>query len=324
MSQSLNVAIFGTGRVAKVRLREVESHPGWQPVAIVSSSTERATDLAPDLPNFSSAEDLLSQVDLDAVMVCSANSEHFSQAKACLLADKHVSVDYPLALDFDQGQSLVRLAQQRQRILHVEHIDLLSPWYVALREALPRVGEILALQWTDWNSRQRKKERDWVFDTQSGFSLIMHAAIFSRILGLTSATLPSIACTEALTMATNTLFDRRVTSAHGLLSNGVPLHILDAVGVEVQGLSSAITVLGSKGIIAAAAKSAPVLTTADGQSVLDVTEGAGLFAQDIDCFYQQIVNPDFVPYVSLQHSLQVLKAGQMAFDASKRDPHDQI
>ena len=60
--------------------------------------------------------------------------------KAALEADKHVVVEYPLSLDLAQAEALIALADERQRLLHVEHIELLGGLHYATKEHLPRIG----------------------------------------------------------------------------------------------------------------------------------------------------------------------------------------
>jgi biliverdin reductase len=63
----------------------------------------------------------------DAVAVCSPDAAHPEQVEAALSADRHVVVEFPLAPSRQRASELLELARERQRVLHVEHIELLDP-----------------------------------------------------------------------------------------------------------------------------------------------------------------------------------------------------
>jgi biliverdin reductase len=77
---------------------------------------------------------------VDVVVVCHVNRDHGQVAMAALQVGKHVVVEYPLATTATQGAAIIALAHQTQRLLHVEHIELLGAMHQALRDNLARVG----------------------------------------------------------------------------------------------------------------------------------------------------------------------------------------
>lgn len=65
---------------------------------------------------------LLHRSDIDAVVIATPAATHYAFAKQALEHAKDVFVEKPLALNVSQGMELVRLAQERQRILMVGHL----------------------------------------------------------------------------------------------------------------------------------------------------------------------------------------------------------
>jgi UDP-2-acetamido-3-amino-2,3-dideoxy-glucuronate N-acetyltransferase len=65
---------------------------------------------------------LLHRSDIDAVVIATPAATHYALAKLALEHAKDVFVEKPLALNVSQGKELVRLAQERQRILMVGHL----------------------------------------------------------------------------------------------------------------------------------------------------------------------------------------------------------
>ncbi|MDA1138058.1 MAG: Gfo/Idh/MocA family oxidoreductase [Planctomycetota bacterium] len=59
---------------------------------------------------------------VDAIMLASPAEFHYIQARAALLAGKDVYVEKPLSLNIEDGQSLIRVAEDHNRILMVGHL----------------------------------------------------------------------------------------------------------------------------------------------------------------------------------------------------------
>jgi predicted dehydrogenase len=79
-------------------------------------------------------EELLSDDELDAVVVASPVPTHATLARKTLLADKDVFVEKPLALSPTDAFQLVRLADKRDRILMVGHLLEYHPAITRLKE----------------------------------------------------------------------------------------------------------------------------------------------------------------------------------------------
>ncbi len=127
----LTVAVIGPGRAGSARVRALEEHRDTQLAAVVPRRPEAGQ---PTL------ESLLASPSLDAVMLCTPNLLHRQAAEAALEAGKHVAVEYPLASCAVDARALFELARARQRVLHVAHIELLSPGQARLRELARPLG----------------------------------------------------------------------------------------------------------------------------------------------------------------------------------------
>lgn len=123
------VAVVGLGRAGTARVRALESHARAKLACVVRRP--------PAEPRF---EDVLADPTVTAVIVCTPNAQHPAQVEAALRAGKHVAVEYPLAASEAVARGLFELARSRGRVLHVEHIELLSPSHVRLRRAARGLG----------------------------------------------------------------------------------------------------------------------------------------------------------------------------------------
>lgn len=84
----------------------------------------------------SSSDDLLASKDIDAVAVITPVSSHYALAKKALLEGKHVFVEKPFTCSVDQGEELVELARQHDRIIMVDHTFLFTGAVKKIRQLL--------------------------------------------------------------------------------------------------------------------------------------------------------------------------------------------
>ena len=91
-------------------------------------------------------ESVLSDPQVDGVVIAAPAALHFRIAEQCLLRGKDVYVEKPLALRVEDGRRLVKLASERNRILMVGHILQYHPAILELRRII-RNGDLGRLQY---------------------------------------------------------------------------------------------------------------------------------------------------------------------------------
>ncbi|NCO38768.1 MAG: oxidoreductase [Armatimonadetes bacterium CG_4_10_14_3_um_filter_66_18] len=92
-----------------------------------------ASQLAPDARVTAEYADVL-RAEVPAVVLATPAETHYELGRQFLRAGKDVFVEKPLALTYEQGAELVRLARERQRILMVGHVLEYHPGVVRLFE----------------------------------------------------------------------------------------------------------------------------------------------------------------------------------------------
>jgi biliverdin reductase len=127
----LGIAVVGLGRAGAARVRAARASSSFELRAIVSRRPEAAT---------ASFEQVLADPAIAAVAICTENATHAELASRALEARKHVLVEYPLALRLADYEALYALAAARGRVLHEEHIELLTASQRAWRERLATVA----------------------------------------------------------------------------------------------------------------------------------------------------------------------------------------
>jgi len=89
-------------------------------------------------------DDLLADDALEAILIATPVSTHFSLASAALRAGKHVFVEKPLAASSAEGLELMQLAEKNRLVLMPGHTFLYSPPVNTIRTMIERgdLGEI--------------------------------------------------------------------------------------------------------------------------------------------------------------------------------------
>ncbi|OGQ07360.1 MAG: hypothetical protein A3G32_05165 [Deltaproteobacteria bacterium RIFCSPLOWO2_12_FULL_40_28] len=131
MKQKL--AIVGLGSAGRSRLKALETSSHFDLGGIVSRRAELAT---------SSWEKTLSDPQISCVAISTENSLHPQLVKEALQHKKHVLCDYPLAFSMEKAKELFDLAKKSKKILHVEHIALLSNDHQMAKTSLFQLGTL--------------------------------------------------------------------------------------------------------------------------------------------------------------------------------------
>lgn len=93
--------------------------PGMELACILERHTSKAKERYPEVRLARTLEELLSDETISLCVVATPNDSHFSYAKACLEAGRHVVVDKPFTPTMREAEELVRLAAERNRLITV-------------------------------------------------------------------------------------------------------------------------------------------------------------------------------------------------------------
>ena len=132
MSSSLKVAVIGTGSLGKehVRLYAELARAGHVELAgIYDSSPETAQRIAGKHGVRAFASVAEAAVGSDALSLVTPTNTHFELAKVLLQQGKHLLVEKPMTDNAAQAAELVQLAQQKNCVLQVGHVERFNPVY---------------------------------------------------------------------------------------------------------------------------------------------------------------------------------------------------
>jgi predicted dehydrogenase len=97
---------------------------------------EHISRLYPSVEVTSSFDDVLEDSDIEGVIVATPVKTHYEMARKCLLADKSVLVEKPLATSSAEAAALVHIARERGRALMVGHTFEYSAPVLKTREII--------------------------------------------------------------------------------------------------------------------------------------------------------------------------------------------
>lgn len=129
------LAVAGAGYWGKNLVRNFHQLGALAAVCEPSpAGQEQARAIAGGIPLLSSFDEVLADASLDGVVIATPAVTHFELTRRALLAGKDVFCEKPLALNYREADTLVRLAREKARILMVGHILEYHPAILALRQ----------------------------------------------------------------------------------------------------------------------------------------------------------------------------------------------
>lgn len=130
------LAVVGAGSFGSNHVRVLSRMPGIEFAGVFDQDTERARKVANEhgTAAIASIDDLPGYV--DAAIVATPTIAHETVATRLLSAGIDVLVEKPIADTSAAGERLVKLAQERGRVLQVGHLERFNPAVVALAKAV--------------------------------------------------------------------------------------------------------------------------------------------------------------------------------------------
>jgi UDP-N-acetylglucosamine 3-dehydrogenase len=105
---------------------------------VAEALNEALASAGPGVRGFAHPSEMLSEEQLDAVIVAVPTTKHFQVAMAAISKGIAVLVEKPIAATVVDGQQLVRAAQEHGVLLQAGHIERFNPAILALAERLHR------------------------------------------------------------------------------------------------------------------------------------------------------------------------------------------
>ena len=135
---------------------------------------ERFKSRYPNARVYASAEELVSDPDVEAVWISTPNRFHAPMTILAANHGKHVVVEKPMALDMKQAEEMVEACEKNGVKLVAGHTQSFQPHVRLMRQIvasgeLGQLGAVNAIAYTDWVIRPRTADE---LDPNQGLSLI--------------------------------------------------------------------------------------------------------------------------------------------------------
>lgn len=318
MAQQLRVGLIGTGYAARRRAEAIAATEGLTLVVVAGRDRDRTQAFAQQCgvaaaPHW---QQLVERPDLDLVVIASSNETHAPLAEAALRATKHVVVEYPLALEVAEAEALIQLAQIKEKLLHVEHIELLGGLHQALLAHLGQLGTLRHVGYTTI-APQSPAPRRWSFNyEQLGFPLV---AALSRIHRLTQAfgRVSAVSAQSQFWPAPED--DRYFTSclcqARLVFESGLVGEVTYGKGEALWWSERRLEVRGDRGALRFDGDQGQLITAA-GEQAIALPARRGLFLQDTQAVANYLLRGEAL-YVQGQDSLYALRVADAARKAAQ-------
>ena len=142
--EKIKVAVAGLGFIGPAHIEALRRLPNIEVVAVGDVNEEYARQKAEQLGVASAYGDfhqLLRHEGVACVHICTPNFLHYEMAKAALEAGKHVVVEKPLATTSQEGEELVKLAEE-SGLVNAIHFNLRYYPLVRQMRAMREKGEL--------------------------------------------------------------------------------------------------------------------------------------------------------------------------------------
>ena len=122
-----NIAIIGYGYWGKNLVRNFYSQKNATLKTVVDADQKKLDQIKQNYPTIhttTSYDEVLNDIEIEGIVIATQVFSHFELAKKALLAGKNVLVEKPMTASYAQAQELIKIAQEKGKVLMVDHTFL--------------------------------------------------------------------------------------------------------------------------------------------------------------------------------------------------------
>ena len=147
----VRIGIVGYGYWGKNLVRNFNASDNCQLIYVCEKSQSDANKCRSLYPNIEVVDDydlLLNDASIDAIVIATPVDTHYTLSKSALEADKNVLVEKPLTSSYHEAKHLVELANEKGKVLMVDHTFLYTGAVKYMKKAVD-AGKIGDIQYFD-------------------------------------------------------------------------------------------------------------------------------------------------------------------------------
>jgi len=167
--KQLGVGIRGAGQVADEHAKAIENNPHLHLAAVCSRTEESAQRLAaqycPAAKVYRHYQDMLADAGVDIVSICMPNYLHAREAIQAYAANKHLILEKPTAINYEELQALRSAAHQADTRSVVSFVLRWHPMVKNLKALLDKlaIGEIYYIEADYWHGIKKSfSSYNWI------------------------------------------------------------------------------------------------------------------------------------------------------------------
>ncbi|MEF3302594.1 Gfo/Idh/MocA family protein [Paenibacillus sp. GYB003] len=161
---TIRIGMIGTGNMAHTHAQRLRQVGDAAVVALADPSEASREKLRQrfglaDVAEYGDYTEMLRNETVDAVIICSPHTLHFSQARDALSAGKHVLLEKPMTCTSSEAEQLIAHAKRAGKLLQVSYQRHCVPQFMYIRSAIAggaigRLTSVNATLYQDWKDAQ--------------------------------------------------------------------------------------------------------------------------------------------------------------------------
>ncbi len=178
-----SIAVIGAGNFSTFALPQMLEHDKVAFAGILDSDGEKAKVFQAKFGGrvFSALHEITEDNQIDIVYIATPPWLHYSQARECLLANKHVICEKPAALHVEEVKTLIRMAKEKNRLYVVNLMQRYNPLFHVVKKIIDDniLGAFLHGFFENYASDEFLDPLHWFWEEKkSGGIFIEHAVHF--------------------------------------------------------------------------------------------------------------------------------------------------
>ena len=318
--KTIRVGLIGTGYAAQKRAEAFQSNVYSQLVAVVGNTVESTDNFCQifKIPSVSGWQTLVNDPNIDLICICNINRHHSVIVKNALLANKHVIVEYPLSTNPSEAEDLIKLAEEKQKLLHIEHIEIIGGVHQAIKKHLGEIGTPFLARYSTILAK-KKIAPHWTYSYEDyGFPLIAALSRINRFTDLFGQ-VDTVSCFARFWDALQSgYFSACYCQAELKFKNEMMVSLTYGKGEKFQSSDRTLEIYGDKGTLKFAGEKGKIIR---GKEEIEIEVGSrrGLFNRDTQIVLQHLQQgqPLYIDNTQSAYSLKVAGATLKAYQENK-------
>ncbi|KRF11209.1 Gfo/Idh/MocA family protein [Paenibacillus sp. Soil787] len=156
----IRIGMIGTGGISHLHGRQLSELAEVEIAALCDTSAANREKFAAkfglaEVQHFTEYREMLNQVELDAVVICSPHTLHFQQATDVLNKGQHVLIEKPMTCSSGEAEQLIATAEKAGKVMQVSYQRHFQPEFLFIRDAIAngeigRLTSITASLYQEW------------------------------------------------------------------------------------------------------------------------------------------------------------------------------